>query len=638
MRNSKNCYLLAAFCCMLLLGSCNKKNGPIHYNDKNDPAYIFIEKQVEPLFFQRNFDSAKFLLDSLQPVISSKPSNDALHFHFLRQYIRYYLARKQFNNARIYYDSTRKLIEQAGNDTAQVIKTKLEFSGYFVESKERDSALYYAKEAYNFVKRKDTSSLPSAALKLSRIYAVLGDHENNRKYLFEAYESTKNIDEKALASANIVKYYLRKIQIDSADLFYNRVIKPDSNIRARAVKMLQREYAHLLLTKGRRQEAYAILGEARKEVLRTGKDKELLVDIYMSYGAGYRWGQNNRLAIIYYDSAADLARKTAYNDALVYAIYFKSRCIAALGDYKAAAQLLDSVFFMHSKIMDSSFGKQNRELEMRYDVKLRDKEINNLESSNKATKAQSLLQRYLIISLAALLVLATIIFLQRNKKRKLEVARQKAEAGREKIQLEQQLLRTQMEPHFIFNTLATLQAYIRSNNNDKAEMYLSRFAKLLRSSLENSRESVVALEEEITALENYLALQAMRFENSFDYSIRLYEGFEKDEVFIPPMLLQPFVENAILHGLQNLGYKGTIDIVIEKSNNSLQCRIEDNGKGLQADIGNNTRGRSLATRITKERLHILQQLTSNIAYVKTWNKTAPENGTITELVIPFIRS
>jgi len=169
-----------------------------------------------------------------------------------------------------------------------------------------------------------------------------------------------------------------------------------------------------------------------------------------------------------------------------------------------------------------------------------------------------------------------------------------------------------MDPHFISSSLSVLQGFIRKDNKEKSLQYVIKFDRLMRLSLENARESSVKLKDEISALESYLKLQELQFEQVFNYCIKAYEGFEEDEIKIPPTLLQPFVENAVIHGIRRQGYKGIISIKIERMDHYLNCIIEDNGIGLN-EPETNHRKRSLSTIITKERLEILGRQTGNPA-------------------------
>jgi len=177
--------------------------------------------------------------------------------------------------------------------------------------------------------------------------------------------------------------------------------------------------------------------------------------------------------------------------------------------------------------------------------------------------------------------------------------------------LEQKLLRSQMNPHFIFNSLSSIQSFIFENNPVEAGSYLSRFAELIRSILYNSREEYITLEKEIQTLINYLDLQKLRYDNKFDYEIDLDPMLDKETISIPPMLAQPFIENAIEHGIKHLNNPGIINISFTKLEETILLIVEDNGIGIRAAKKiNNAKAKehqSLATIITRERIEILNK-------------------------------
>ncbi len=275
-------------------------------------------------------------------------------------------------------------------------------------------------------------------------------------------------------------------------------------------------------------------------------------------------------------------------------------------------------------------------MEPEYNLAEKQKRLDRLDKANKVAqdeirqKNTLLLVAILAILLVTLAVVAVLLF---SRQRKLRSEKKMLETERNRIALEQRLLRTQMEPHFIFNTLSVLQSQIHNQENEKAGKYLNHFARLLRTSLENSRENFVPLQEEIEALNDYLSLQQMRFENTFDYSVHLYPGFEEDDVQILPMLLQPFVENAIQYG-RNGSARLQVTIDIKKEADTLYCIIEDNGGGRYTQE-KQLEKKSLSTQIIKERLAIVA-LQSGKETLLTVNHidTATTTGTRVTLMFP----
>lgn len=323
----------------------------------------------------------------------------------------------------------------------------------------------------------------------------------------------------------------------------------------------------------------------------------------------------------------NLHHQLYYLDKTMYHIRFGNRDTAL-----AAFLLYDSV----ASVFDQSERvKMLSSIESEYDLTEKQKNIDRLDEQNRNV-AQELHQKnnLLIISVlsALLLGVAALALLLLSRQRKLRLAGQQAEAQRDKIELEQRLLRTQMEPHFIFNTLNAMQSMVRNNENEKAILYLSSFARLLRTSLEHSRENYVPLTDEVEALRDYLDLQALRFEQKFDYELDLYEGYENDDLTIPPMLLQPFVENAILHGIRSIEHKGLVSVVVEKGDGVLRCTITDNGKGIVPE--ETGKKKSLAIRIAQERLEIAGRETGHPGSIRVHNN-AGAPGTSVELLIPY---
>jgi len=157
--------------------------------------------------------------------------------------------------------------------------------------------------------------------------------------------------------------------------------------------------------------------------------------------------------------------------------------------------------------------------------------------------------------------------------------RRKLRFEKQSLENQQRLLRSQMNPHFTFNTLYAIQTEMKKDQKGASD-YLLKFSRLLRLILENSTQNYVQLEKELDALKKYIDLQSIKQSSKFDYHIRLDNLEEDDLVFIPPMLLQPFVENSIEHGFKNLDYHGQLDIALGLKGKFIHCTIEDNGNGI----------------------------------------------------------
>lgn len=177
---------------------------------------------------------------------------------------------------------------------------------------------------------------------------------------------------------------------------------------------------------------------------------------------------------------------------------------------------------------------------------------------------------------------------------------------------EMKALRAQMNPHFLFNCLNSIESYIIRNDTRKASEYLNRFGRLMRLILQNSRNSYVELSEELELLHLYIQLEQMRFRNRFSYDITLSTDLNPEGYEVPPMLIQPFVENAIWHGLNQRDAGGKVTIHVSKQADSLRCVVEDNGIGRVAAgklrAAQKIKRKSMGMGITAERIDIINKL------------------------------
>lgn len=192
----------------------------------------------------------------------------------------------------------------------------------------------------------------------------------------------------------------------------------------------------------------------------------------------------------------------------------------------------------------------------------------------------------------------------RRIRRAAQAAEERLKLDKHILELEQKALQLQMNPHFIFNALNSIQLLIGKQDAKTARRYLAKFSKLMRATLENARQSKISLAEEVDSLETYLAIEQFSRGGSFNYELKIIPEGVAEEVYVPPMMVQPFVENAIVHGVSPLKNGGQIKVVFEVLREEVICRIRDNGVGLK----NNNQAsnhQSLALQVTRERLQLL---------------------------------
>lgn len=269
------------------------------------------------------------------------------------------------------------------------------------------------------------------------------------------------------------------------------------------------------------------------------------------------------------------------------------------GNNELAYTMMNGVYQLQREFYQSKNNQAVAEMNALYQLQAKERSIRTLNDHIAINKLQ-LQKNKLLLTITILTVVLLIggicflyYFFQQRKVRQ----------EKEKTLLQQQLLRTQMEPHFIFNTLAAVQSFVRLDKKEIAIKYLNRFSRLLRSSLELSRESEVPLDEELEALDNYLSLQQMRFEDAFSYEINSPEEQDLGAIMIPPMLIQPYVENSVLHGVDFNDRTGriTVDMTL-LDDDILQVTITDTGKVQEQKVNTH---RSLSGAISQERILLL---------------------------------
>ena len=220
--------------------------------------------------------------------------------------------------------------------------------------------------------------------------------------------------------------------------------------------------------------------------------------------------------------------------------------------------------------------------------------------------------------------------------------RKQWKAEQRSANLEQKLLRSQMNPHFIFNSLASIQNFVVNQKANEASIYLSRFSQLVRNILDNSTEEYVPLQKETETIRHYLELQQVRYAGQFTYTLTVDDRIDQESVIIPPMLAQPFIENSIEHGIRYKETAGHIDVRFRLENNLLRFELEDDGvgreKAREIALKQNRGHRSLSTSITNDRLEKLnKKLKSKISIRITdlKNQQGEPCGTRVTFAIPL---
>jgi tetratricopeptide (TPR) repeat protein len=314
---------------------------------------------------------------------------------------------------------------------------------------------------------------------------------------------------------------------------------------------------------------------------------------------------------------------------LLYLSYLK------MGDYKNALKYFTLKVEADKEIYMEDNKALIAMLEAESEAEKIEKQIAFLEVEKETSELRAAQSRNLSIGIAILffiIILLGILFSRQNRLRN----------EHKSTLLEQKLLRLQMNPHFIYNALSNIMHAIEEHHNNIALEYLAKFSKLLRGTLESSREDYILLEEEIKGIENYFELQQLRFEDKFDYAIDIDGDIDLEKAIIPPLLLQPFIENAIEHGISHKETKGMIKVRFLFSNKMIVCEIEDDGVGRDKAWETKYQKKehkSLAIDIIRDRIEVINRklrhrISLNIIDLKSEKNQAL--GTLVRLNLPYL--
>jgi tetratricopeptide (TPR) repeat protein len=316
-----------------------------------------------------------------------------------------------------------------------------------------------------------------------------------------------------------------------------------------------------------------------------------------------------------------------------------SESLAAQKKFEASLQAYKKYVTLRDSIINDGMKQDIARKEMQFEfekkeVLLKAEQDQKQALSLEALDRQRLFKNAVLIVTAVLLAAAIFSFMFYKRRRDAEEKRKETEFKLKTAETEMEVLRLQMNPHFIFNSLNSVNQFIDTHNTEKAILYTTRFSKLMRITLESSRKKEIILSDDLAALELYLQLETLRLNNSFSYRIELDASLDPDTTLVPPMLLQPFVENSIWHGLSKKT-NGNIFISIKRAGEMIECIVEDNGTGrtIQAErpVNGHTK-RSMGIQITRDRIDIINQLKKSNGTVELFDL---EEGTRVQISFPF---
>lgn len=466
-------------------------------------------------------------------------------------------------------------------------------------------------------------------------YLILQEWASAKKQFqrsFKIEESIGNHLGMAINYQNIGYSQEKLNELDSAQYNYFSSLEENSLIDNKVGEMIcYNSIGRIYLLKDQYEKAVSYLNRAEKIALEKG-DSFYTATIYYLKGLTLLKKGNIDKAKSYLNKSVELSTqhnlKSNLSDTYkAFAIFYEKN-----GDFAKAYTFIKKANEVESDYLNENNLRVKNNLEISYETDAKVDKILNLEKEkNKFLEEASKKQRT-IFFLALLLVIGALLSVLLYQREKLRKAKQV-------LELEQKVLRTQMNPHFTFNALNSIKAYIISQNTEKAVSYLNKFAKLMRGVLYSSEKKVITLEEELETVASYVSIERLRFSDSIDLNIDV-QNVKLNDVEIPPLILQPFIENALWHGLAKKVGEKAIDIHIYKPSKKTVCiDIIDNGIGREASSQENQDKsyKSLGVNLTTKRLTYFFNLPNNKNPIKFFDLKDENNqpaGTKVSICFP----
>ena len=487
-------------------------------------------------------------------------------------------------------------------------KTYAYLSRSHAQINQLEPALETALKCFDYIQKTNNQVEQfNAATTLGNIYTNLSKEKLSRKYQFIGLQIAETLQIHPyihLTLNNIGSTFLKEEQPDSALIYFQRALQGETELKdSTGMGTTLLHLAETYTLKNDLNTGYHF-SEATLSLAKQFQDKNLEASALLNMGEIAIIQREYQQAVYLIQSAIQFKKESQnylgldQDYALLHEAHLGNKDpLAALESFQRSTQLKDSLLNLEMR-------SRIEALQTQFETAQKEQEIDILSKQNKLQQLQ-FNQRITLLSAGSfglLLMISIVIFYNRQQ---LLIQKNKA------LETEQRLLRAQMNPHFTFNVLATIQTYLLNNGQaQKAAYYLTKFAKLIRQILDHSRVAFVSLEKELNSLENYLSVQQLRYDQGFQYHIDLPDNLETDQVLVPPMLIQPTLENAIEHGRVYMQEAGKILIKIESKNSAeLAIQITDNGIGRIAaqEQKVSMAHQSVSTKIIEDRIQLLRQ-------------------------------
>ena len=507
------------------------------------------------------------------------------------------------------------------------------------------TAINYNKEALEIaekVEKPNSGILRSMEVSynsIGNIYILLEQYklaENSFKKAIKIAKKSKNKWSLSINNENIAKIKEAQDSLDLAIYYTKKALTIDKSINNHYGRMIcYNRLGKLYIKKEDYSNAKKVLNDAIP-IAESVKNSFYISLINNNLGWLNTKTKKYSKAKEHFKISLKLAEKKNYKTALTEIYTNYSEYHEQTGNYADALKYYKKHTLISNQLLNDKTSKYVNDLIAKYDSERKTNQIKNLAKQNEIAQLQLIKNRnfwiIFLVSTFSLLVILYFLYRQNLLKKEKKI-----------LTLEQDVLRTQMNPHFIFNALNSIKHYIINNEQKNAVHYLNKFSKLIRKILESSSVKEVSLQEELETMDLYMNIENIRFSNEIDYNFNVDQALDLSKIKVPPLVLQPFLENALWHGLSSKkGDKNILLSVYKPSENFIQIDIQDNGIGRKASAqikSNKTiKRKSIGIELTKERLNNFIKGFKNpfsLSFNDLFDDQKKPNGTKVILKIPI---
>lgn len=607
----------------------NKANECLKNNNHND--YYKVLKQLMGYYeYQGNWNKH----DSIVNIMIDHGEKHNLS-DFLAESYNFRAMAKSYqglNSESIYWFKKTLKINQLQDEPIPISNSLENIAQVYGDMGMYDSALTYQQQSLRIREQSSYPRVFNNFTGIAIIYSQLNDIENQKKYLDKAKQFLKDSRNPELENRTILhnllgEFYNSQSVYDSALFHFGKVYEYSQITgwkRAMAVGL------------GNMAKVYNAQGNPSKALEEHLNTLQISLEIEDASGITeqYSYISNSYLAL------NNLSQAKTY----AFLALQKAREHGFVMEERNALEQLAVIFEkdgQHSKALDyykefhslndslQSIDKVNHiaELEKKFETEQKEHQIGLLSAENEI-KNQRIKLGFAVISLLLIaLFLGVMLYIQRQRNAKALEA-----------DLQQKLSRSQMNPHFVSNAMSSIQSFMYKNNASEAAKYLGKFAQLNRAVLEHSLVDSISLEEEIAMLSNYLDFETLRYDNAFSFELCIDDNLDTEMICIPPLFIQPFVENAIKHGVKDMKGDGKVTIRFADCEKYLKVEIIDNGKGIASQTNSNGQNhKSRSTEIVSKRLKLLRSKYKDLPnFIITNNVINDDKGVQVTLCLPVL--